>query len=382
LLNSNYRNIKFDKEGICNYCRAYENLQDKLTDFKKAQELLKDRFKRFKGKYAYDCLVGITGGKDSTYLAYQLKNKYRLNILAFTFDNGFLTDYARDNISQVVKKLDIDHIFYKVDWNIHKEFYRQATVCFGYPCPACAYSSYAYMNKIAFEKQIPFCVHGRSRAQMFKELVDNSLDPFLPFIKNNLSEYSLSKVKATAEAVLKKMDYLLKRIIKDDELRKEFYNDFYPDINEYRQAELPPEFLGYFLYEKYDENKIKQTIIEKVGWKKPKNDNILTHNDCSIHDAAMYLYRHVFGYSLLRLELSVMIREGDISRKEALNRLNREEFEKKPEESMDILCQRCDLKKYRINQIITKSKISHKIMKKALEIKNFFKKAPKISKDL
>ncbi|OPX30352.1 MAG: hypothetical protein B1H08_01955 [Candidatus Omnitrophica bacterium 4484_171] len=375
LLNSNYRNIKFDKDGICNYCRTYSFYKDRLTDFNYNKRLLEDRFNSIRGKYDYDCLVGISGGKDSSYLAWQLKNKYGLRILTFTFDNGFLTDYAKRNIEIVIKKLNVDHFFHRTDWNIHKEFYRQAVLHFGYPCPACAYSSYAFMNKLAFEKKIPFCVHGRSRAQMFKELLNKSIDPFLPFIKNNLSTYSIEKNKETALKALRRLEYLLKKIIKDSNLRQAFYKDFYPDIEEYKKSNFAPEFLGYFLYEKYDEKKITKVLEEELHWVKPEDSRILTHSDCLVHDAAMYLYNQVFGYSLLSLELSVMIREGVITREDAENRLNSERcLSEIPNKSLDILCEKCNIKRKDINRIISGAKKRHELLKLALKFKYIFHK--------
>lgn len=380
LLNSTYRNIEFDKQGICNYCRTYQSYKDKLSDFNSAQRLLEDRFNLIRGKYDYDCLVGISGGKDSSYLAHQLKNKYGLKILTFTFDNGFLTDYAKKNIERVVKKLNVDHFFHKTDWDVHKEFYRQAVLHFGYPCPACAYSSYAFMNKLAFEKRIPFCVHGRSRAQMFKELLDKSIDPFLPFIKNNLSVYGVEKNKEAALKALNRLQYLIKRIIKEDNLRQVFYKDFYPDIEEYKKSDFVPEFLGYFLYEKYDEKKIMDVLEKELGWVKPDDTRILTHSDCLVHDAAMYLYNQVFRYSLLSLELSVMIREGAITRENAEERLNSERcLFQVPIESMEIMCQRCGVKKEDIDKIVSRTKRRHKMMRLSLKFRNIFHRPQRLN---
>ena len=74
----------------------------------KQESLLRDRLDRFRDVGKYDCLVGFSGGKDSSYVIYRLRSHYNARVLAFTWDNGFLTDYARDNINRLVKEFDLE----------------------------------------------------------------------------------------------------------------------------------------------------------------------------------------------------------------------------------------------------------------------------------
>jgi hypothetical protein len=115
ILPSSGINIKFADKGICNFCRTYEKHKAKISDFDGFLPLFKNRIDRVRGKYHYDCMIGICGGKDSSYVAYQLCQKYDLNPLLVTFDNGYLTDYARDNIKRIVEKLGKDHMLYVLD---------------------------------------------------------------------------------------------------------------------------------------------------------------------------------------------------------------------------------------------------------------------------
>ncbi len=73
VLPDNYRNIRFDGQGVCNYCRTYESLRSRLTDFTSLESLRQERFDKFRGRYPYDCLVGLSGGKDSSYVLMQAK---------------------------------------------------------------------------------------------------------------------------------------------------------------------------------------------------------------------------------------------------------------------------------------------------------------------
>lgn len=112
-------NIRFDKDGICNYCTAalavksYTYFPNDLGK-KKLDEMLALLKKEGLGK-EYDCLMGISGGLDSAYLAYLGAVKWGLRILAVHVDDGFDTDLAKDNIKNLVEKAGITLVTIKPD---------------------------------------------------------------------------------------------------------------------------------------------------------------------------------------------------------------------------------------------------------------------------
>jgi len=88
------------------------------TPFEKVRlGALKQLKKRFP-----NAVIGLSGGKDSTYVLCKIVKKHKLKVLAVTFNNGFLTEFAKKSIENTVCKLGVDHIYYKPDWNIHKKF--------------------------------------------------------------------------------------------------------------------------------------------------------------------------------------------------------------------------------------------------------------------
>ena len=121
------KSISFDENGVCNHCRDYEKNVALLpkTDFekeKKFETLIAEIKMRGKGK-KYDCILGISGGVDSAYLAYIAK-KAGLRILAVHVDAGWNTDIAVDNIKKLCSKLDIELHTIVIDWNTMKELQR------------------------------------------------------------------------------------------------------------------------------------------------------------------------------------------------------------------------------------------------------------------
>ena len=93
-------NVVLNDKGICNYCDYFNIHKDEILNIDKREPLLVKRFEKLKGKYNYDAIVGLSGGKDSSYVLYQMVKKYHLKILAVTYNNGFLTDFARKSIKK------------------------------------------------------------------------------------------------------------------------------------------------------------------------------------------------------------------------------------------------------------------------------------------
>ena len=115
--------IQFDDRGICNFCKAHDELEKlyPLNEIgqKKLNHLL-DKI-RSKGKNKkYDCIVGVSGGTDSTYCLY-LAKKFGLRPLAVHLDNGWDTEIAQDNIKKVTTKLGVELKTVSCNWEEFKD---------------------------------------------------------------------------------------------------------------------------------------------------------------------------------------------------------------------------------------------------------------------
>lgn len=112
--------IRFDQNGVCNYCHSYH--QQKLLGEKKIQAIAK-RYRNSRARP--DCVVGVSGGRDSLYSLHYIKTQLRLNPVAYTYDWGMVTDLARRNISRICWKLGIEHIIVSADINKKRRFIRK-----------------------------------------------------------------------------------------------------------------------------------------------------------------------------------------------------------------------------------------------------------------
>lgn len=115
--------ISFNDEGICSHCIKYDELKNKYLHHQDGGVALKALIEKIKAQGAgkkYDCVIGVSGGVDSTYVAYLVK-KLGLRPLAVHLDNGWNSELAVSNIEKTLKILEIDLYTYVIDWEEFKD---------------------------------------------------------------------------------------------------------------------------------------------------------------------------------------------------------------------------------------------------------------------
>ena len=120
ILPETYPFIKFSSKNVCNYCENYEK-----QNFFGEEKLFKflESYRSKNGEP--DCLVGLSGGRDSTYGLHLLKTKYKMNPIAYTFDWGLTTDVSRINAAKVCGKLGVEHIIRSADIEKKREYVKK-----------------------------------------------------------------------------------------------------------------------------------------------------------------------------------------------------------------------------------------------------------------
>ena len=112
-------NISFDKSGVSNYYRMFQRLEKEFPNdaegYKKWQDDLKLIRKNGKNK-TYDCIIGLSGGTDSSYLLHLAVKKWGLRPLAVNLDNGWSSDIAVSNIKNMTDLLNVDLVTYVIDY--------------------------------------------------------------------------------------------------------------------------------------------------------------------------------------------------------------------------------------------------------------------------
>ena len=115
--------ITFNKNGICNHCIRYnEVISSRINIYDKDKKVKKlvDKIKKSSSASEYDCIIGVSGGVDSTYVAYLCK-ELGLKPLAIHFDNGWNSELSVKNIENCLDFLNIDLVTYVIEWDYYKE---------------------------------------------------------------------------------------------------------------------------------------------------------------------------------------------------------------------------------------------------------------------
>lgn len=112
--------ITFDEKGVCDHCRNFEkNIRPYWNPNENRMEELQkiaDKIRKAGKGHDYDCILGLSGGADSSYLAYIAKEVMHLRPLAFVVDTGWNLNVAVENIEKIVKGLELDMYTEVINW--------------------------------------------------------------------------------------------------------------------------------------------------------------------------------------------------------------------------------------------------------------------------
>lgn len=315
------RGIILDSNGVCNVCREWDTVSSIFMDYNKLEKIFQERIELIRGKYPYDVIVGLSGGKDGSYLVYQLKKKYGLRILAITGDYYFMPNqFAKENLKRVVSQLGVDHKFESVPHELIKKIFRNFLLKSNNikPCQMCSILLGCIgIIKIAIDNQVPLIMWGSDHGQLFYNIQS-------PLIKKQLLGYLSPYIESKAKNNMEKMIEYMRNEFNKLGVTHEEQKLFIPETPYLRDTTSVPQFLHYFLFHPYDEESIKQTLIKEIGWVRPSGDELRGHFDCALKPAVIAAESNVLPEPHLKFELSVDIRQGKLTREQALERLEHE----------------------------------------------------------
>ncbi|MBR2966127.1 MAG: hypothetical protein IKC52_01465 [Clostridia bacterium] len=317
------KKIKFNKDGLCSHCSCYDKYKPLLKDYNRLEKLFLHKISN-PGQYDYDVAMGFSGGKDSTYVLYQLVKHYKLKVKAYTLDNGFLSAEAKSKIDKIVKELGVEHEYVVCNEEVLKATYKHVVSRYLSPCIACSFLGYAVMINYASKVNARVGMHGRSTYQMFRGLSDSHDDVFRPFVDAGLQEDV--DLDALYGEIIGKIDSLV-----DKKLAKQIKEQLLCDAqrNGYR------EFVSYFLYHPYDHVQIVDFLQRNTSW---HVETDVEHFDCLIHNGALYIKNLVARRSHLMPEFSVMVNEGIITKEQAIGMLKQKPNEKIAKKELKLFC--------------------------------------------
>lgn len=329
LNDSTVRRMHLGTDGQCCYCRNYDAVSRQLADQERLSALFSERIEQVRGKYDYDAAVGISGGKDSMYVLYQLVRVYGLKVKAFTMRNGFFSKKAQENVDRTVREFGVEHEYVDFDPAVLKRFFRYSMQHWLTPCIACSYLGYAAMINYTAKINAGMCIHGRSPQQMLRYYGD---DVFTGFVDAGLKPVQDTNVNALYAELLGLTESKLDKGLADD-VRKILYDGI--QENDFR------DFTAFFLYHPYDEQEIVQFLRAHTSW---TPDEDYDHYDCMIHHAAHYIYQCAEGRPHCLPEISVLVRSGKLTKEEGMRIVEAARYHEKPAAELKQLCETVGLR--------------------------------------
>lgn len=316
-----YPGLSLDEKGVCQRCRVkhevvplgMETLDAELSHYRD-------------GDRPYDALVGLSGGRDSTYALYYAVVELKLRVLAFTIDNGFIPRQTWENVDRAVKILGVEHVVVKHK-AVQRNFKSVLRAWLRHPSPAmlpalctgCRLGLNRSYARLVKEYQTPLVITGSGEPESSFAL---------SFFGTNYSLSAASRFLALVKGLITEL------------VRNPWYLRLHPPFPywlalEYLYAFSPGNARKYlypqqmkqlrlFEYIGWDENKIMSLIQERLEWANYSYSRATWRSDCKISLLRNYLYYRSLGFTKNDELVSNLIRLGLISRDEGLARVKSE----------------------------------------------------------
>jgi N-acetyl sugar amidotransferase len=338
LMDDSDPDIYFDDQGVCCHCHQYLNRLDKeLPNIENSKEILEKLVIKIKekGKHKkYDCIIGLSGGVDSSYVAY-IVNKLGLRTLAVHLDNGWNSELAVSNIEKLVKNLDtIDLHTHVLDWIEFKEIQKAFFLA---SVPNCEmptdHSIMAVLFKLANKFKIKYIISGSNLTSEgitipVKWGRDYRDKKHLVAINKT---FGSQKIKTFPTLSILKLLYLtlIKRI------------KFLPILN-------------YCNYNKAEAIKILKRELGWTEYGRKHGESLFTRF------FQEYYLPEKFGFDKRKLHYSVLINSGQMTKAQAEEELNKPMFnEDEKKEMITYVRKKLGLSEDDWNDIMTKDPSSH-----------------------
>lgn len=291
--------ISFDEEGVCNHCRR---VQQQFVgkrwfphDGRPKLDAIVTKIKEDGRGKDYDCVIGLSGGVDSSYLAWVVVKDLGLRPLAIHVDAGWNSEIAVHNIEQIVRKLDIDLYTEVVDWeevqDLQRAYFRAGVANQDVPQD---HVFFTVLYELTVSKKIGYFLTGGNFAT----------ESILPTAwgYNAMDATNLNAIhKAFGERPLKNYK------------RMSFFQNYvlYPYVHKLQRIR-PLDYLP------YQRDAAIAFIEREIGW---KNYGDKHHESRWTRWFQAHYLPTKFGFDKRRAHLSSMVVAGEITREEALKRM-------------------------------------------------------------
>ena len=312
--------LTIHEDGVCNQCKNYEFMS--LRGEHKLIELL-DSHRNTKEEY--DCIVTVSGGRDSAYTLLKLVKDYNLRVLAVNYENPFADEQATKNIQNMVKTLGIKIVQFRLKKRIHERvvadnlrtwFKRPSPAMVPVICIGCKII-WPRILKIARDHRIRCVVSGGNPYEYTsfkKELLGVRHDAGL------IHTYFLNIFLLAREALLN-VSYLRPKYLPVTVKGYLFGNQYAIGS---RLLGIGIDKIDLFHYVPWEEDLVLMRIREELDWESPPDLHSTWRFDCRLSHLKDFMYLLSLGLTEKDDFYSKLIREQKISRREVIERIEKE----------------------------------------------------------
>ncbi len=309
ILDSDIPGITINEDsGLCHFCETYKPISSQEKDDYLSQ--MEELFEEHKGREDYDVIFALSGGKDSSYTLYKLKQEYPfLRVLAVLFDNGFISDNAVANARKMCEISGCDFFKLSMEDEVLYDIFRKTAVSTdAYPkfakyrasdiCNTCISIIKQKLIEQAIVRKAPFIMFAFTSGQSPKPIINLS-DNFIK-LSRNLFEKQLQNIGVDDSDEL----FLIKKNVIEN------------------MGKNIPKILHPLCLWDYDEDKILEKLVE-IGWNPPDiNDSNSTN--CTLNSFACHNHLEKYGIHPYAFDIAGIIRSGDMSKEAGQKKLDQE----------------------------------------------------------
>lgn len=326
------RGIEFNDEGVCGFCVNAEKEDTSLGDPKQIEAELnrgiEDIRKRGEGR-KYDCLVGVSGGRDSTFLLHRLVTKHNLRCIAAYYRTPFTPDETDDNVKRMTKNLGVPLVEMDISQEYHRKTARKIALIWKQrPDPVVANLTCAPCKmvnvevfRVARKNDVRVIVFGVNKFEKF-QLGAGQFKAKTPKGVDTLGSMALKGL-----ILLRKGFSLVARNIKVWRYIPIGFKTsilyLHPHMPYFRLRFPEIHVFNYFSHTDWDEKEC-ENALDAVGWKLPSGCKSTWKTDCVFAELKNYMFQKSAGLTYVDAMLSNMIRDGVLTREEALVRCQTE----------------------------------------------------------
>jgi len=298
-------NIIFDENGVCDHCLTFKNSIHPFwnTDERgksKLEDIVKKIKKEGQGK-DFDCMMGMSGGIDSSYLLYKMVTEFGLRPLVFHVDAGWNSQIAVNNIERLVDGLGLDLYTEVINWEEMKDlqlaFFKSGVPHVDVPQD---HAFFATMYKFASKYKIKTILTGGNYST---ECVRNPLE-WMYYQSDSIQLNDIYKKHGTG----KLNDYPITNI-----LWHKIWLPYFKGIKLYRPLDFIP----------YNKDEAMETLVEKFGYQKYPQKHF--ESRFTRFYEGFWLPQR-FGYDTRKVQFSSLILTNQMTREEALQKLQNESY--------------------------------------------------------